>query len=88
MAKPIKINGREASVIRSIGYGLGVSGKDLIEQTQLSKEDLCDILNTLLEAGYVETPSMKEKTDIDSVEQEMFEVNGSFASELKAAMKR
>jgi len=88
MAKPIKLNGREASVIRAIGYGLGMNGKDLIEQTQLPKEDLCDILNTLLEAGYLETPTMKEKTDVDSIEAETFEVNGSFVAGLKAAMKK
>jgi hypothetical protein len=45
-------------------------------------------LNTLLDAGYVETASMKEKVAIEEMSTEEFEVNPSYAADLKQAMRR
>ncbi len=75
-------------VMRSIGFGLGVSGKELHDRTQIAPEDLCDVLNTLLDLGYVETTSMKERVTLAGFMTENFEVNPSYANDLKQAMRR
>lgn len=75
-------------MLKAIGFGLGVSGEELLERTHMSEEDLCDVLNTLLEIGYVETASMKERVTVENLKTENFEINPSYASDLKEAMKR
>lgn len=88
MAREIKLSGREFGIMRSIGFGLGVTGKELHERTQIAPEDLCDVLNTLLDIGYVETTSMKERVTLAAFLTENFEVNPSYANDLKLAMRR
>jgi hypothetical protein len=88
MPKTIRLSGREASVLRGIGFGLGIKGDELLERLQMAPEDLLDVLNTLLDAGYVETASMKEKVAIEEMSTEEFEVNPSYAADLKQAMRR
>jgi DNA-binding IclR family transcriptional regulator len=88
MAKAIKLSGREMGILRCIGLGLGVSGTELQERTQIAPEDLTDVLNTLIDIGYVETASMKERVTLEQFATETFEINPSYATDLKAAMKR
>jgi DNA-binding IclR family transcriptional regulator len=88
MARQIKLNGRELGVMRAIGFGLGVSGTELHERTQIGPDDLCDVLNTLLDVGYVETTSMKHRVGMDDYATENFEINPSYVSDLKVAMRR
>ena len=88
MGRPIKVSGREASVLRAIGYGLGVSGTDLVERLQMDQEELVDVLNALIGLGYVEVTSMKQVVTLDDFAAENFEVNPSFVNELKEALKR
>jgi len=88
MAKPIKLTGREAGVLRAIGFGLGVKGEELCDRLQMASDDLVDVLNTLLDAGFVETESMCERVTVDNFTTEEFEVNPSYAGDLKDAMRR
>ncbi len=88
MARTPKLNGRESGMLKAIGFGLGVTGEELLERTHMSPEDLCDVLNTLLDIGYVETTSMKERVTVDNLKAENFEINPSYATDLKAAMRR
>ena len=88
MARQIKLNGRELSVMRTIGFGLGLTGMEIQERTQIDAEDLCDLLNTLLDIGYLETPTMKERVPFTEYAAETFEINPSYTSELKVAMRR
>ena len=88
MARQIKLNGRELGVMRTIGFGLGVTGAELQERTQIEAEDLCDLLNTLIDIGYIETPTMKERVPLEEFAAETFEINPSYASDLKGAMRR
>lgn len=75
-------------MIRAIGFGLGVTGAELRDRAQMSPEDLLDVLNALLDAGFAETASMREHVDLSSYEAETFEVNPSYAMDLKAAVRR
>ena len=88
MGRTPKLNGREAGLLRGIGFGIGVTGEDLMERMQMSAEDLCDVLNTLLDIGYVETASMKERVTVEELGKENFEINPSYASDLKQALRR
>ena len=88
MARQIKLNGRELSVMRTIGFGLGLTGVEIQERTQIDAEDLCDLLNTLLDIGYLETPTMRERVPFADYAAETFEINPSYTSELKVAMRR
>ena len=88
MAREIKLNGRELGVMRTIGFGLGVPGAEIQERTNIDPEDLCDVLNTLLDIGYLETETTKERVTLEEMPTELFEINPSYASDLKAAMRR
>ena len=88
MAKSIKLSGREMGILRTIGFGLGVSGAELEERTQIAAEDLCDVLNTLIGIGYLETGSMKERVVLAEFAAENFEINPSYSNDLKLALKR
>ena len=88
MARQIKLNGREMGVMRTIGFGLGVTGAEIQARSQIDPDDLCDILNTLLDCGYLSTASMKERVPFLEYATETFEINPSYASDLKVAMRR
>ena len=88
MAREIKLNGRELGVMRTIGFGLGVPGQDIQERTNIDADDLCDLLNTLLDIGYLETATMKERVSLEEMPAEIFEINPSYAGDLKVAMRR
>lgn len=88
MPRELKLNGRELGVLRTIGLGLGLPGGEIQERTNIDRPDLCDLLNTLLDIGYLETSTMREKVCLEDFETEVFEINPSYASELKVAMRR
>ena len=88
MAREIKLNGRELGVMRTIGFGLGVTGAEIQERTNIDPEDLCDLLNTLLDIGYLETEPTKERVTLEELPTELFEINPSYAGDLKVAMRR
>jgi len=86
--KQIKLSGRERSVLRYIDFTSGSVGAELLENTKLETEDLVSVLNGLMSAGYVEMVPYAEETDEATVCEKTFEVNPSYAQELRAAMSR
>jgi hypothetical protein len=84
--KQIRLSGREASVARALGFGLAVPGAELLEVTHLSAEDLAEVLNALMDVGYVESTPFTEKTDAAAVLTTEFEVNSGYVNELRAAL--
>ncbi len=84
--KQIRLSGREASVVRALGFGLAVPGPELLEHTRLCEEDLADVLNALMEVGYVESTPFAEKTTVAALATTEFEVNSAYVHELKAAL--
>ncbi len=88
MSRQIRFNGRETAVMRAIGFGLGISGKDLQERLQMGHDDMADVLSTLMELGYVETASARERVYQEDYEAEMFEINPSYVADLKIVLKR
>lgn len=86
--KEIKLSGRERTVLRYIDWATGTIGSELQETTRLEAEDLVAVLNGLLEVGYIETEPYADQTDEATFAQTTFEVNPSYALELRAAMAR
>jgi DNA-binding MarR family transcriptional regulator len=86
--KEIKLTGRERSVLRYIDFATGTKGEDLLEHTRLEPDDLVGVLNGLMTVGYVEIAPYAETTDEASFRDKLFEVNPSYALELRAAMAR
>jgi len=86
--KEIKLSGRERTVLRYIDWATGTPGAELQETTRLEAEDLVAVLNGLLEVGYVETEPFSLQTDEATFAETIFEVNPSYALELKTAMSR
>ncbi len=84
--KQIRLSGREVTVIRFIGFGLSVTGAELLENTRLAADDLTDVLNAMMDVGYVESTPFTEKTTVEAMPGTEFEVNSAYAHELKSAM--
>ena len=86
--KEIKLSGRERTVLRYIDWACGTIGRELQETTRLEPDDLVAILNGLLAVGYVETEPYAEQTDEETFAETTFEVNPSYALELRTAMSK
>lgn len=93
MTKKIKLTGREMAVLRAID-NLGNTGSEIAEKTQIGAVDLADILSGMSDVGYVEV--YKPGSNVVSMEPikssevlaSRFEINPSYAQELKKALVR
>jgi hypothetical protein len=86
--KTIKLSGREMAVLRAIDYANGNTGLELRERTAMDGGDLADALNALCEVGYVEVIPMVEPVTFLNYAESRFEINPSYALQLKEAMRR
>ncbi|MDQ3621929.1 MAG: hypothetical protein M3463_05485 [Verrucomicrobiota bacterium] len=86
--KKINLSGRERTVLRGIDFATGTTGAELIVRTRLAPEDLVDVLNALMEAGYAEMAPYAEATTLDQFQDATFEVNPSYAQDLREAIAR
>jgi DNA-binding IclR family transcriptional regulator len=86
--KTIKLSGRETAVLRAIGFSLGMPGSEIIEHTQIPVSDLVDVLNGLLDVGYVQTEPPLDRVNADLLGSTNFEVNPSYAKDLREVSRR
>jgi hypothetical protein len=86
--KKIKLSGRERAVLRAIDFSLGTAGAEIAQRTCIHHEDLSDILNGLMEVGYVETNPPVDRVELDALESSVFEINPSYALDLREAIIR
>lgn len=84
--RKIKLTGREANVVRTIGFALALPGSEIQEITKIEPEDLTDILNGLMTVGFVECTPYAEQVGLEAMPTTEFEVNSAYAHELKAAL--
>ena len=84
----IKLSGRERAVLKAIGFAEAIPGEQIREHTQIQLDDLTDVLNALLAAGYVESQPYREQVTSAEVASSEFEVNPAYAHELKSSMQR
>jgi hypothetical protein len=86
--RTIRLSGREASVVRAIGFADAVLGAEIQDVTRMQVEDITDVLNSLISAGFVESIPYTEQIDLTDVAATSFEVNPAYSHQLRAAIVR
>ena len=84
----IKLSGREATVVRAIGFTEAMMGAEIHDHTHMEVEDVTDTLNSLMSAGYVESVPYREEVQIAEMPVTAFELNPAYTHELKRALIR
>jgi hypothetical protein len=86
--RTIKLSGREATVVRAIGFTEAALGADLQDATRMELDDITSTINSLISAGFVESIPYSEAVDLAELPVTSFEVNPAYARELKDALRR
>lgn len=86
--RAIKLTGREATVVRAIGFTEAMIGAEIQDQARMELEDVADTLNSLISAGFVESIPYSEDLPLAEVPAMAFEVNPAYAQELRRAIAR
>ena len=86
--RQIKLTGREAAIVRSIGFAESMLGAELQDFAHMESEDLTDSLNGLIAAGFIQTIPYAEQVGLAEMPVTAFEVNPAFAHELRQAIVR
>ncbi len=84
----IKLTGREATVVRAIGFAESMLGAEIQDFTRMEVEDVTDTLNSLMAAGFVESVPYYEEVQLAEMPVTAFEVNPAYVHELKQAISR
>jgi DNA-binding MarR family transcriptional regulator len=88
LMRRIKLSGRELAVLKALGFADAVLGRQLQEHTQIPPDDITDVLNALLAAGYVESKPYREQITPAEMWTTEFEVNPGYVHELRSSMQR
>jgi negative regulator of sigma E activity len=86
--RTIKLTGREASVVRAIGFTESMLGSEIQDFTRMESQDITDTLNALLAAGFVESLPYYEHVDLADMPVTAFETNPAYVHELRRALIR
>ena len=84
----IKLSGREATVVRAIGFTEPMMGAELQDQTHMDSEDVTDTLNSLMSAGFVESVPYYDEVQLAEMPVTAFELNPAYANDLRLALYR
>ena len=84
----IKLTGREANVVRAIGFAESMLGAEILDYTRMQSEDVTDTLNSLISAGFVESIPYTEQIQIADMPVTAFEINPAYVHQLKQALVR
>jgi hypothetical protein len=88
LMRMIKLTGREANVVRAIGFTESMLGAEIQDFTRMQLEDVTDTLNSLISAGFVESIPYTEEVQIAEMPVTSFEINPAYAHQLKQALVR
>lgn len=83
----IRLSGREARVVRVIGFAEGMLGAEIQDNTHMEAEDVTDTLNSLISAGFVESVPYRDQVEMAEMPTTSFEVNAAYAHELRGALR-
>jgi hypothetical protein len=84
----IRLSGREATIVRAIGFSEPMLGAEIQDSTHMEGDDVTDTLNSLMSAGFVETVPYYEEVQLAEMPVTAFELNPAYAHELKQALYR
>lgn len=83
----IRLSGREASVVRAIGFADSALGSEIQDMTRMEPEDVTDVLNSLIGAGFVESVPYAEEVGLADFPVTAFEVNPAYSHQLRDAVQ-
>jgi hypothetical protein len=86
--RSIKLTGREASVVRAIGFNDSMLGGEIQDFSRMELEDVTDTLNGLIAAGFVESIPYREEVQMAEMPATAFEINPAYVHELRQALVR
>jgi hypothetical protein len=86
--RQIKLTGREASIVRAIGFAEAMLGAEILDYTHMDPEDITDTLNSLMSAGFLESVPFCEQVGIAEMRATTFEMNPAYAHDLRLALQR
>jgi hypothetical protein len=87
--REMNFSGREACVLRAIDMALGTIGADIVLRTRMEPQEALDILNGMLDMGFVEISNgQQHHVTRWAFNTTMFEVNPAFVHDLKKALIR
>ena len=86
--RQIKLTGREATVVRAIGFTEPMLGAEIQDYTRMEGEDVTDTLNSLMAAGFVESIPYAEEVQLAEMPVTQFELNPGYILGLKQALLR
>ena len=86
--RAIKLTGREASIVRALGFTESMLGAEIQDLTRMELDDLTDTLTGLIAAGVVESIPYAEEVPMAETPSTAFEVNPAYVHELKEALIR
>ena len=84
--KQIKLTGRERSVLRVLDFAAGNTGEELMESSRLEADDLVAVLSGLMGPGFLEMAPYAEEASLETFRTAHFDINPSYAQEIRAAM--
>ena len=84
----IKLTGREASVVRAIGFTESMLGTEIQDYVRMESDDVTDTLNSLISAGFVESIPYYEEVQLAEMPVTAFELNPAYVHQLKEALGR
>jgi hypothetical protein len=83
----IKLSGREATVVRAIGFTEPMLGAEIQDFTRMEGEDVTDTLNSLMAAGFVESIPYAEEVQLAEMPVTQFELNPGYVQGLREALR-
>jgi hypothetical protein len=92
--KVLRLTGRERAVLKGIDETSGSTGQEIIEHSHIEESDLTDVLNGLINSGYVEAYAPNEQLPLvqeihhESIMTTRFEMNPAYIHEIRIAMRR
>ena len=84
----IKLTGREATVVRAIGFTETMLGAEIQDFTRMELEDVTDALNGLMAAGFVESIPYYDEVQLAEMPVTAFEINPAYVHEIRQAIQR
>jgi hypothetical protein len=84
--RQIKLTGREATIVRAIGFTDTTLGAEIQDMTKMEMEDVTDTVNGLIAAGFVESIPYTEEVPMSEVMATAFELNPAYSHELRRAI--
>ena len=86
--RQIKLTGREATIVRAIGFSESMLGAEIQDYSRMESEDVTDTLNSLIAAGFIQSIPYVEQIELADMAVTAFEVNPAYAHEMREAITR